>query len=57
MYALSSILFVLAFIFMRLDIKRKEKLDQMLTLNDDGRKDEKASESDEEDGTPKDKAV
>lgn len=49
-YALSSLLFILAFIFMRLDLKRKARLEQTMIVNEE-------SSSGDEDKGPQDKPV
>lgn len=54
-YALSSLLFVLAFLLMRMDLKRKKKFEQTMIVNQDP--EGEGSGDDEEDQGPQDKPV
>ena len=57
-YAISSGLFVLAFFLMRLDLKRKLKLEQQtMVVNEDGGKDPPEGSDQDEEVDPRDKPV
>lgn len=56
-YALSSILFLLAFFLMRLDLKLKIKVEESLMVNEEAEKDDDSSGDEVADGDPTDKPV